>query len=226
MNSTSLCVSHNAGSRHVFQAPPLVPCNCVCPTFYHLLLRRTARDQSRVPGASRTRMHYQSCVRLCVAQGKKINKKILVECRSKGKGHQRENHFQLVRGGLTCPQIQEARPRAVVRVCALATTGSVTGNIRRNWSPDPGFRHLKCTPYTSESLLFLSPPSLSSPKTRNSLQKLDTLSQSAHAESDESRKNTNAAFQRAVVSLFPRGRRLERRGTAVWAGRQMGFGVE
>lgn len=155
--------------------------------------------------------------------------KNLVECRSKGKGHQRENNFQLVRGGLTWTQTQEAgtellaaRPCAVVRVCAPATTGSVTGDIWCNWSPDPGFRHLKCTRYTSESLLFLSPPSLSFPKTRNSLQQLDTLSQSAHAASDESRKNKNAELQRAVFSLFPR--LLGNTGQATGAARGWGSG--
>lgn len=108
---------------------------------------------------------------------------------------------------------------AVVRVCALATTGSVTGNIRRNWSPDPGSRHLERARYTSQSLLFLSPPSLSSPKTRNSLQKPDTLSQSAHAESDESRKNRNAELQRAAFSLFPRV-------LDDWSGEGLAFGRE
>lgn len=133
-----------------FPGPPLAPCNCVCPTFYHLLLLRTARDQSSVPGASRTCMHYQSCARLCVAQEREKKKKNLVERKSKGKGHQRENNFQLVRGGLIRTQIQEAQtnllaawPCAAVRVCARATTGSVTENIWCNWSPDPGFRHLK-----------------------------------------------------------------------------------
>lgn len=94
-----------------FPGPLFVPCNGVCPTFYHLLLLRTARDQSGAPGASRTRMHYQSCVRLCVAQERKGRGGGKILSRSKGKGHQRENNFQLVLGGMTCTQIQEAEKK-------------------------------------------------------------------------------------------------------------------
>lgn len=73
---------------------------------------------------------------VCGFVWRRKKKKNLVERRSKGKGHQRENNFQLVRGSLTCTQIHKAQtnllaagPCAVVRVCARATTGSVTGTF-------------------------------------------------------------------------------------------------
>lgn len=84
------------------------------------------------------------CAALCGAERKKIlsstdqREKVI-------KGKIISNLYGVDRGVhkyKSADRLLAAWPCAEVRVCAHAT-GRVTENIWCNWSPDPGFRHLK-----------------------------------------------------------------------------------
>lgn len=143
-----LYVSVSSGSCCVFQSPCWFP---VTVSGLHFIISSYS-EQAKIKAVCQEPVEHACIINhVCgfVRRREKKKKKHLVEQRSKGKGHQRENNFQLVRVGSPHTQIQEARtnlsaawPCTEIHVCVYATR-SVTENIWCNWSLDPGFRHLK-----------------------------------------------------------------------------------